>query len=69
MTELTLQYISDDQGKVTGVILPIELWQEIASELETSYLLRSATMKKRLLDAINRTKGISFGEVCEELGI
>ena len=69
MTELTLQYISDDQGKVTGVILPIELWQEIASESETSYLLRSATMKKRLLDAINRTKGIPFEEVREKLGI
>ena len=69
MVELTVQYISDDQGKVTGVIVPIELWAEISSELETAYLLNSKTMKQRLLDAKNRHKGIPFEEALEKLGI
>jgi len=53
MSELTVQYVSDEQGKVTGVIVPIAVWEEIASELETSYLLNSKTMKQRLLVARN----------------
>jgi hypothetical protein len=32
-----IQYISDEGGKLTAVIVPIELWQEIVSEHETSY--------------------------------
>jgi len=34
--------------KAVGVIVPIELWQEIESERETSYLLKSDAMKRRL---------------------
>ena len=69
MTELQVQYISDDQGNLTGVIVPIEQWREIASELETSYLLKSETMKQRLLDARRRETGIPFEEALEKLGI
>jgi len=50
-----IQYISDEQNNVTGVIVPIDLWKEIESEKETAYLLKSAAMKKRLMDAKNRT--------------
>lgn len=53
-----IQYISDDRNNITGVIVPIALWKEIESEKETAYLLKSAAMKKRLLDAKNRTEGI-----------
>ncbi len=69
MTELQVQYISDDQGNLTGVIVPIEQWREIASELETSYLLKSETMKQRLLEARGRETGIPFEEALEKLGI
>jgi hypothetical protein len=69
MTELQVQYISDDQGNLTGVIVPIEQWRDIASELETSYLLKSETMKQRLLDARRRETGIPFEEALEKLGI
>ena len=48
-----IQYISDDRNNITGVIVPIDLWKEIESEKETAYLLKSAAMKKRLLDAKN----------------
>ena len=69
INELQVQYISDDQGNLTGVILPIEQWREIASELETSHLLKSETMKQRLLEAKSRETGIPFEEALEKLGI
>ena len=66
---LQLQYVSDEQGNAVGVIVPIELWREIESERETAYLLNSATMKKRLLEAKARTEGISLEDACAQLGI
>ncbi len=64
-----IQYISDANGNPVGVIVPIEIWQEIESEKETAYLLKSATMKKRLLEARDRREGIGFEEALEKLGI
>ncbi len=40
-----VQYISDENKNVTGVIVPIDLWKEIQSEKETAYLFKSETMK------------------------
>jgi hypothetical protein len=40
-----VQYISDEQHRITGVIVPIELWRELQAEKEITYLLKSATMK------------------------
>ncbi len=57
-----IQYISDAQGNPVGVIVPIEIWQEIESEKETAYLLKSETMKKRLLEAKERKEAIEFDE-------
>lgn len=71
--EPSIQYISDENGNFTGVIVPIELWielcHEIESEEETTYLLKSDAMKQRLLEAKKSKKGIPFEEVCEKLGI
>ncbi len=64
-----IQYISDEQNNITGVIVPIELWREIESEKETAYLLKSENMKKRLLEAKDRMEGIPFDKACEKLGI
>lgn len=64
-----IQYISDESHTITGVIIPIDLWREIQSEKETAYLLKSHTMKQRLLDAKSREEGIPFDEACEKLGI
>lgn len=64
-----IQYISDDSGKPTGVIVPIELWREISSEKETAYLLQSEAMKRRLLEARQRKEDIPFDEVREKLGL
>jgi len=64
-----IQYISDDKNNVTGVIVPIDLWREIESEKETAYLLKSKTMKKRLLEAKKSKEGIPFDEACKKLGV
>lgn len=64
-----LQYIADENNNITAVIVPIDLWNEIQSEKETAYLLKSGAMKNRLLDAKNRKKGIPFDEACKKLGV
>ena len=64
-----IQYISDETGNPTAVIVPIELWREIESEKETAYLLKSESMKRRLLEARDRQDGIPFEEAREKLGI
>lgn len=48
VNQTNIQYIVDENGQNTAVTIPIELWDEIMSESETSYLLKSKTMKKRL---------------------
>ena len=64
-----IKYVSDEKGDRIAVIVPIEVWEELTSEDETSYLLRSETMKNRLLSAKDRQTGISLEEACEKLGI
>lgn len=69
MSATEIQYVSDEGGNTISVIVPIELWREIEAERETAYLLRSETMKRRLLEAKNHQGGMAFEEVCEKLGI
>ena len=69
MSQMEIQYISDESGKISGVIVPIDLWREIESEKETAYLLKSKTMRERLLEAKNRKESIPFEVVLEKFGI
>lgn len=69
MTTAEIQYVSDEEGRPTAVLVPIDLWREIAAEKETAYLLGSEAMRRRLLEARERTEGISFEEARAELGI
>ena len=64
-----IQYVSDESGEPTAVIVPIELWREIESEKETAYFLKSENMKRRLLDSTERQSGIPFEEAREKLEI
>lgn len=64
-----VQYISDANANITGVIVPIKIWRELQSERETAYLLKSEAMRERLLTARKRNKGVSLGEALEKLGI
>jgi antitoxin YefM len=67
--ESQVQRVSDDHGNVVAVIVPIDLWREIESERETAYLLKSDAMRKRLLEAKDRTGGISLDDARAKLGI
>lgn len=69
MAETEIQYVSDERGEPTAVIVPISLWREIESERETAYLLKSEAMKRRLLAAKEGQHGLSLDEVLEKLGI
>ena len=69
MPDTDIQIVSNEAGEPTAVIIPIELWREIASERETAYLLKSETMKQRLLAAVRRQGGLSLEAVVEKLGI
>ena len=68
-TASQIQSVSDGDGKPVSVIVPIELWQELQSEKETAYLLNSATMRKRLLEAKERRGGISLEDARAQLGV
>jgi hypothetical protein len=69
MSRSTLQYLADEQGDVTAVVVPIGLWREIEAELETQHLLRSPAMRERLRASLRRSGGHTLDEVLEVLGI
>ncbi len=54
-----IQTVLGEDGQPVSVIVPIELWREIASERETAYLLQSPAMKTRLLEAKGRGEGVA----------
>jgi len=64
-----IQFVFNENGEPTAVIVPIELWREIESERETAYLLKSERMKARLLAAKERQDGIPFEAAIEKLGV
>jgi hypothetical protein len=69
MSQVSIQYLSDESGETIAAVVPIGLWREIESERETAYLLGSDVMKERLLAAKSRQGGMKLEEVCEKLGI
>ena len=69
MPNTDIQIVSNEAGEPTAVLVPIELWREIASERETAYLLSTETMKQRILSAALRTDGLSLDAVVEKLGM
>ncbi len=69
MADADIQYVSDESAEPTAVIVPITLWREIESERETAYLLKSETMKRRLMRAKDRQEGSSLEAAIEKLGI
>ena len=70
-TDLTatsdIQYVTNEQGEETAVLVPIELWREIEAERETAYLLSSPAMRRRLTEVLHRTEGIDLEDALESL--
>jgi PHD/YefM family antitoxin component YafN of YafNO toxin-antitoxin module len=69
MTCADLQYLADADGKLKAVVVPIDTWRDIESELETNYLLRSEAMRQRLLEALRREQGIPLDQALTRLGV
>lgn len=69
MPEADIQIVSNEAGEPTAVIVPIALWNEIASERETAYLLKSATMRERLQAALERRSGVALDDAVTKLGL
>ncbi len=67
--EPDLQYVTDNNGIIKNVILPIEYWRRINCEDETDYLLKSQTNKERLIESLSRNNTYSKEEVYARLGI
>ncbi len=69
MARFDVQYVLDKNGRPKSVIIPLKLWQDIQSERETAYLLKSPAMKKRLLKAKQHSTDMPFETACKKLGI
>ena len=69
MSTAEIQYVSDEEGRPTAVLVPIDLWRELAAEKETAYLLSSEAMRRRLFEARERTEGISLDDARAKLGV
>jgi len=69
MSQVSIQYLSDESGETIAAVVPINLWREIESERETAYFLSSDIMKERFLAVKSRQGGMKLEEVCEKLGI
>ena len=70
MEKQNVRYVSDDNGKITDVIVPINLWREIGSgQDETEYLLSSEPMKNRLLESIRRNENLSLEDTRARVGL
>ena len=69
MSEVDIQIVSNEAGEPTAVIVPIALWKEIISERETAYLLKSETMRQRLLAALERGSSVSLDDAVAKLGL
>jgi toxin YoeB len=67
MLDTDLQYLSDADGSVQAVVIPIDAWKRLASQLETYHLLQSPEMHRRLRDAKSRAKGITFDESIRQI--
>lgn len=65
----SIQYVHDENGIVTAVLVPIDIWRDMESENETAYLLKSDSMARRLIEAKERTEAIPFEVVRERLGV
>jgi toxin YoeB len=67
MLDTDLQYLSDADGTVQAVVIPIDAWKRLASQLETYHLVQRPVMHQRVRDALARANGISFDESIRQI--
>ncbi len=69
-----IQYIRDERGNLTGVIIPVELWKIIKEEIkeETSEILNNSKLMKAIEESeadIQAGRVISLEDLQKELGL
>lgn len=66
-----VRYLSDAEGRTEAVVVPIGLWEEISSELETRFLLSNPAMRAKLLASINEPPeaAVPLEEVLARCGV
>lgn len=70
MGKQNVRYVSDDNGEITDVIVPIGLWKKLGiGQDDTEYLLSSEPMKNRLLESIRRNEDISLEDARARVGL
>ena len=63
------RYLADAEGRPTDAVIPIDVWREISSELETRFLLDNPVMRERLMRSINSTESIPLDEALRRIGV
>ncbi len=69
-----IQYIRDERGNLTGVIIPVELWKIIKEEIkeETSEILNNSKLMKAIEESeadIQAGRVTSLEDLQKELGL
>lgn len=59
LDKASLNYVSDESGNKTAVVVPIEVWAEIVAVLEMN------TLKNKLKVAFQEVEAIEKGELAE----
>lgn len=67
MIDSNLQYLTEQDGSIRSVVISIEDWNRLASQLETYHLIQSPTMHRRILEAMQRGSGITFDESLRQI--
>ena len=67
----TIRYLADDDGNAEAAVVPIELWREISSEIETRFLLGDPATREQLMSAVAGTSGeaVPLPEAMQRLGL
>jgi hypothetical protein len=60
MMNANIQYLTDDTGKRTAVLVDIEEWEAILKQLEM--LSQQAEMRRRLTNAFKDVRAVQKGE-------
>jgi PHD/YefM family antitoxin component YafN of YafNO toxin-antitoxin module len=74
---MSIQYIVNESGDPTAVVVPIDEWNRLLEEIQeaeprrddTTYFLQSKAMRKRLMEAKERSGGKTWEELQDALGI
>src|SRR5690625_580387 len=62
-----LQFLSDHEGSVQSVVVPIDLWHQLNARVETFYISQNPVWYARIREAMTRGTGIAFDESLRQI--